>query len=66
MRLVAGSADLEPWDLEYNPQGRSRFVQAAQCVFFGAVMADAAMLNNVIELDFWGREAGVGGAVSGL
>ena len=30
----------------------------AQCVVFGAVMADAAMLDAVLELDVWGKGAG--------
>ena len=28
----------------------------AQCVVFGAVMSDAAMLDAVLELDVWGKE----------
>ena len=28
----------------------------AQCVVFGAVMADAAMLDAALEMDAWGRE----------
>ena len=27
----------------------------AQCVVFGAVMADAAMLDTALEMDAWGR-----------
>ena len=30
-------------------------------VVFGAVMADAAMLDAVLEMDVWGRERGADG-----
>ena len=36
-------------------------VHVAQCVVFGAVMSDAAMLDAVLELDVWGEERVEGG-----
>ena len=33
----------------------SRVTHVAQCVVFGAVMVDAAMLDAVLVLDVWGN-----------
>ena len=39
----------------------SRVTHVAQCVVFGAVMADAAMLDSVLEMDVWESERGADG-----
>ena len=39
----------------------ARVTHVAQCVVFGAVMSDAAMLDAVLELDVWGKERVEGG-----
>ena len=39
----------------------SRVTHVAQCVVFGAVMSDTAMLDAVLELDVWGKERVEGG-----
>ena len=41
----------EPWETDYSPTATSRVTHVAQCVVFGAVMSDAAMLDAVLELD---------------
>ena len=40
----------------YSSSAPSRVTHVAQCVVFGAVMADAAMLDAALEMDAWGRE----------
>ena len=39
----------------YSSAAPSRVTHVAQCVVFGAVMADAAMLDAALEMDVWGR-----------
>ena len=50
-----------PWETDYSPTATSRVTHVAQCVVFGAVMSDAAMLDAVLELDVWGKERVEGG-----
>ena len=45
----------EPWETDYSSAAPSRVTHVAQCVVFGAVMADAAMLDAALEMDAWGR-----------
>ena len=45
-----------PSDEGYSPAATSRVSSVAQMVVFGAVMADALMLEAVLEADFGGRE----------
>ena len=61
VRLIAGAGKREPWEADYSPTAPSQVTHVTQCVVFGAVMADAAMLDAVLELDVWGRERGVDG-----
>ena len=56
MRMVAGGGDSAPSDEGYSPAATSRVSGVAQMVVFGAVMADALMLEAVLEADFGGRE----------
>jgi hypothetical protein len=52
------------WETDYSPTATSRVTavtHVAQCVVFGAVMSDAAMLDAVLELDLWGKERVEGG-----
>ena len=60
-RLIAGAGKREPWEADYSPTAPSQVTHVAQCVVFGAVMADAAMLDAVLEMDVWGRERGADG-----
>ena len=39
----------------------SRVTHVAQCVVFGAVMSDAAMIDAVLKLGVWGKERVEGG-----
>ena len=48
-------------ETDYSPTATSRVTHVAQCVVFGAVMSDAAMLDAVLELDVWGKERVEGG-----
>ena len=57
----AGAGKREPWEVDSSPTAPSQVTHVAQCVVFGAVMADAAMLDAVLELDVWGRERGADG-----
>ena len=41
----------KPWETDYSPTATSRVTHVAQCVVFGVVMSDAAMLDAVLELD---------------
>ena len=50
---VAGHS--EPWETDYSSAAPSRVTHVAQCVVFGAVMADAAMLDTALEMDALGR-----------
>ena len=61
VRLIAGAGKREPWEDDYSPTASSLVTHVAQCVVFGAVMADAAMLDAVLEMDVWGRERGADG-----
>ena len=61
VRLIAGAGHREPWETDYSPTATSRVTHVAQCVVFGAVMSDAAMLDAVLELDVWGKERVEGG-----
>ena len=61
VRLIAGTGKREPWEVDNSPTAPSQVTHVAQCVVFGAVMADAAMLDAVLELDVWGRERGADG-----
>ena len=45
VRLIAGAGKREPWEDDYSPTASSLVTHVAQCVVFGAVMADAAMLE---------------------
>ena len=56
VRLIAGAGHSEPWETDYSSAAPSRVTHVAQCVVFGAVMADAAMLDAALEMDAWGRE----------
>ena len=56
-----GAYSREPWETDYSPTATSRVTHVAQCVVFGAVMSDAAMLDAVLELDVWGKERVGGG-----
>ena len=56
VRLIAGAGQSEPWETDYSSAAPSRVTHVAQCVVFGAVMADAAMLDAALEMDAWGRE----------
>ena len=47
VRLIAGAGHREPWETDYSPTATSRVTHVAQCVVFGAVMSDAAMLDAV-------------------
>ena len=49
VRLIAGAGHREPWETDYSPKTTSRVTHVAQCVVFGAVMSDAAMLDAVLE-----------------
>ena len=53
----------EPSETDYSPTATctSRVTHVAQCVVFGAVMSDAAMLDAVLELDVWDKERVEGG-----
>ena len=55
VRLIAGAGHSEPWETDYSSAAPSRVTHVAQCVVFGAVMADAAMLDTALEMDAWGR-----------
>ena len=55
VRLIAGAGRSEPWETDYSSAAPSRVTHVAQCVVFGAVMADAAMLDAALEVDAWGR-----------
>jgi hypothetical protein len=44
--LIAGAGQSEPWETDYSSSAPSRVTHVAQCVVFGAVMADAAMLDR--------------------
>ena len=44
----------------------SQVTHVAQCVVFGAVMADAAMLDAVLVIDVWARERGMSGVRMGV
>ena len=61
LRLIAGAGEREPWEESYSPTAPSRVTHVAQCVVFGAVMADAAMLDSVLEMDVWESERGADG-----
>ena len=54
-------AEPEPWEESYSPTAPSRVTHVAQCVVFGAVMADAAMRDSVLEMDVWESERGADG-----
>ena len=54
--FITGSGQSEPWETDYSSAAPSRVTHVAQCVVFGAVMADAAMLDAALEMDAWGRE----------
>ena len=54
--LIAGAGQSEPWETDYSSSAPSRVTHVAQCVVFGAAMADAAMLDAALEMDAWGRE----------
>ena len=58
VRLIAGAGRREPWETDYSSAAPALVTHVAQCVVFGAVMADAAMLDAVLELDVWARESG--------
>ena len=47
---------LKSTDYSPSPTATSRVTHVAQCVVFGAVMSDAAMLDAVLELDVWGKD----------
>ena len=55
VRLIAGAGHSEPWETDYSSAAPSRVTHVAQCVVFGAVMADAAMLDTALEMDALGR-----------
>ena len=46
---IAGAGHREPWETDYSPTTTSRVTHVAQCVVFGAVMSDAAMLDAVLS-----------------
>ena len=54
--LLVRGIGREPWETDYSPTATSLVTHVAQCVVFGAVMSDAAMLDAVLELDVWGKE----------
>ena len=54
-KLPGGPGHSEPWETDYSSAAPSRVTHVAQCVVFGAVMADAAMLDAALEMDAWGR-----------
>jgi hypothetical protein len=59
--VIAGAGHREPWETDCSSTATSRVTHVAQCVVFGAVasdaamldaaMLDAAMLDAVLELD---------------
>jgi hypothetical protein len=42
--------------MDYSPTAPSRVTHVAQCVVFGVVMADTAMLDAALKIDAWARE----------
>jgi hypothetical protein len=52
--LIAGAGDRVshlPWETDYSSSAPSRVTHVAQCVVFGAVMADAAMLDAALGME---------------
>ena len=61
MRMVSGGGECDAGDAGWSPTASSRITWAAQCVVFSAVMAEARMVRDVMDLDPLGLEEGPAG-----
>ena len=51
--MVAGAGRRDVADPDWSPAATRRVDYMAQVCVFGAVMADAAMLDAALEIDVW-------------
>ena len=62
IKLIGGDGDRDWRESDYNFSGRSRSTWAAQHIIFAGVLADAAMVVDVMDADAHGCSLGDAGA----